>query len=166
MTGRTARTTRNGIPDGLAVECTPKWENRVQITAVKNIGTKAGYNARQWTKHGKIPYLTYDTAAAPAAPAQATPAAGAERKATGTAKGYDKSLTGTYTVTAGDGLHIRNVAGASDGSMVVLPYGTKVQNYGYYTQVGGVKWLYIQVTYKGVKYTGCVNTSNGNHSTA
>ena len=87
-------------------------------------------------------------------PAQATPAAGAERKATGTAKGFDKSLSGTYTVTAGDGLHMRNVAGASDGSMVVLPYGTKVQNYGYYTQMGGVKWLYIQVTYKGVKYTG------------
>lgn len=45
---------------------------------------------------------------------------------------------------------MRNVAEASDGSMVVMPYGTKVQNYCYYTQVGGVKWLYIQVTYKGV----------------
>ena len=38
--------------------------------------------------------------------------------------------------------------------MIVLPHGTKVQNYGYYTQVGSVKWLYIQVTYQGVKYTG------------
>lgn len=48
------------IGGGLAVECTPAWENRVQITAVKNIGTKAGYNARRWTKHGKLPYVTYD----------------------------------------------------------------------------------------------------------
>ena len=48
------------IGDGFAVECTPAWANKVQITAVKNIGTKAGYNARTWTKHGKLPYVTYD----------------------------------------------------------------------------------------------------------
>ena len=48
------------IGGGLAVECTPAWENKVQITAVKNIGSKAGYNARRWTKHGKLPYVTYD----------------------------------------------------------------------------------------------------------
>lgn len=48
------------IGDGLAVECTPSWKNKVQITAVKNIGTKSGYNARTWTKHGKLPYITYE----------------------------------------------------------------------------------------------------------
>ena len=48
------------IGDGLAVECTPAWKNRVQITAVRNIGTKSGYNARTWTKHGKLPYIQYD----------------------------------------------------------------------------------------------------------
>ena len=47
------------IGDGLAVECTPSWQNKVQITAVKNIGTKYGYNARNWTKHGKLPYIEY-----------------------------------------------------------------------------------------------------------
>lgn len=47
------------IGDGLAVECTPSWDNRVQVTAVKNIGTKAGYSARTWAKHGKLPYVTY-----------------------------------------------------------------------------------------------------------
>lgn len=47
------------IGDGLAVECTPSWKNKVQITAVKNIGTKKGYNARTWTKHGKLPYIDY-----------------------------------------------------------------------------------------------------------
>lgn len=48
------------IGDGLAVECTPSWKNKVQITAVKNIGIKSGYNARTWTKHGKLPYITYE----------------------------------------------------------------------------------------------------------
>lgn len=49
------------IGDGLAVECTPKWDNNVQITAVSNISKKAGYNARKWTKHGKLPYIAYGT---------------------------------------------------------------------------------------------------------
>lgn len=48
------------IGDGLAVECTPRWKNNVQITAVANIGKKSGYNARTWTKHGKLPYIEYD----------------------------------------------------------------------------------------------------------
>lgn len=47
------------IGDGLAVECTPAWNNDVQITAVLNIGAKNGYNGRYWTKHGKIPWVEY-----------------------------------------------------------------------------------------------------------
>ena len=85
---------------------------------------------------------------------QAAPGVIPERKATGVAKSFDKTLAGTYTVTAGSGLHIRNVAGSKTGSMTILPYGTKVRNYGYYTEVNGVAWLYIQVTYQGIKYTG------------
>ena len=49
------------IGDGLAVECTPAWQNGVQITAVLNIGSKSGYNSRRWTKHGKLPWVEYDT---------------------------------------------------------------------------------------------------------
>lgn len=45
------------IGDGLAVECTPSWENKVQITACNC--TKSGYNRRNWTKHGKLPYISY-----------------------------------------------------------------------------------------------------------
>jgi len=48
------------IGGGLAVECTPSWKDKVQITAVLNIGKKSGYNGRKWTKHGKLPYVTYD----------------------------------------------------------------------------------------------------------
>lgn len=47
------------IGDGLAVECTPRWKNCVQITAVGNLGKKAGYNTRTWTKWGKLPYVDY-----------------------------------------------------------------------------------------------------------
>ena len=47
------------IGDGLGVEATPKWQNKVQITAVGNIGEKAGYDTRTWTKHGKLPYVEY-----------------------------------------------------------------------------------------------------------
>ena len=35
----------------------------MQITAVGNIGTKAGYNTRKWTKHGRLPYVQYDVGA-------------------------------------------------------------------------------------------------------
>lgn len=49
------------IGGGLAVECTPIWEDGVQITAVHNIGKKSGYNGRVWAKHGKLPWVTYET---------------------------------------------------------------------------------------------------------
>ena len=52
------------IGNGLAVECTPRWANDVQITAVGNIGTVKGYNTRTWKKHGKLPYISYETAKA------------------------------------------------------------------------------------------------------
>lgn len=47
------------IGNGLAVECTPKWENGVQITAVENIAKSKAYNNRKWTKHGRLPWVTY-----------------------------------------------------------------------------------------------------------
>ena len=47
------------IGNGLAVECSPRWANDVQITAVGNIGKQKGYNTRYWTKHGKLPYISY-----------------------------------------------------------------------------------------------------------
>lgn len=46
------------IGNGLSVECTPRWDNCVQITACNCI--KPGYNTRTWKKHGKLPYIDYD----------------------------------------------------------------------------------------------------------
>ena len=42
------------VGNGLAVECAPKWEDKVQITACNR--SVSGYNRRNWTKHGKLPY--------------------------------------------------------------------------------------------------------------
>lgn len=52
------------VGDGLAVECTPSWENGAQITAVHNIGRKRGYNGREWKTHGKLPWVSYEAAEA------------------------------------------------------------------------------------------------------
>ena len=48
------------IGDGLAVECTPAWKNCVQITSCNC--NKNGYKRRNWVKHGKLPYITYEKA--------------------------------------------------------------------------------------------------------
>ena len=45
------------VGGGLAVECTPKWDNKVQLTACNQ--AVSGYNRRNWTKHGKLPYIEY-----------------------------------------------------------------------------------------------------------
>lgn len=50
------------IGNGQAVECTPAWKNGVQVTNVLNIKSGTGH---KWTKHGKLPYVTYDAAETP-----------------------------------------------------------------------------------------------------
>ena len=46
------------IGNGQAVECTPAWKNGVQVTTVKNIKSGTGH---KWTKHGKLPWVSYQT---------------------------------------------------------------------------------------------------------
>lgn len=77
-----------------------------------------------------------------------------EVKATGYATGFDRSLAGAYVTTSA--VYMRHGAGTGNKAMVVLPIGLKVMNYGYYSvdKSNGRKWLYIQVTYAGTKYTG------------
>jgi hypothetical protein len=58
------------IGDGLAIECSPKWANGVQITACNC--DKKGYNRRDWTKHGKLPYIEYVKVTKPAATTSTT----------------------------------------------------------------------------------------------
>jgi LysM repeat protein len=84
-------------------------------------------------------------------------AATTKKTATDAAASYLKSLAGTYVTTAK--LNCRNGAGTSKSVLVVIPKGTEVKNYGYYTTASGVKWLYIQFTYKGVVYTGFASST-------
>jgi hypothetical protein len=48
------------IGEGKVIECTPAWKNGVQLSACHNIGKINGLNGRIWTKHGKLPYITYE----------------------------------------------------------------------------------------------------------
>lgn len=61
------------IGGGLAVECTPIWADGVQITAVGNIGAKAGYATRTWTSHGKSKFVDYSGSPSPEPQPQPTP---------------------------------------------------------------------------------------------
>jgi len=64
------------IGNGQAVECTPSWKNGVQITSVLNIKAGSGH---KWTKHGKLPYVTYDSkteTATPNTPKEEKPVSG------------------------------------------------------------------------------------------
>lgn len=82
-----------------------------------------------------------------------------EVEATESAKSFLKTLAGTYKVTAKSGLNVRYGAGVTKKKMVSIPYGTSVECYGYYTNVLGVKWLKIQFTYNGIKYTGFASSA-------
>lgn len=58
-----------------------------------------------------------------------------------------------FYVTTTD-LHLRNGAGKSNKSMIVIPKGKKVACGGRYTKYDGVAWLYVKVTINNVVYKG------------
>ena len=43
----------------MVIECSPAFENRVQVTECRNVQKTAGLNGRKWTRHGKLPYISY-----------------------------------------------------------------------------------------------------------
>lgn len=59
------------------------------------------------------------------------------------AKSFDKSLSGTYKVTASV-LNVRCGAGTSKPIIKGIPKGDTVRCYGYYTKSGLTTWLYVQ----------------------
>lgn len=69
------------------------------------------------------------------------------------AQKFDKSLAGIYKVTA-SALNLRAGAGTEKAVLTEMPKGTKAQCYGYYTDVSGTKWLYVEATVAGKKHTG------------
>jgi hypothetical protein len=69
------------------------------------------------------------------------------------AKNFDNSLVGKYTVTATK-LNIRCGAGITKNVLVTIPKGTEVSCYGYYTKALGTNWLYVQFIYNNKTYIG------------
>lgn len=82
------------IGNGEVVECTPAWQNKVQITKL---------SARNWLKHGKLPWITYKTTT--------------------------NEIKGTLTVKAGT-WNIRKGAGIGYPVVRVVKGGTKLEHYG------------------------------------
>ena len=63
------------------------------------------------------------------------------------AQKFDRSIAGSYEVTASSGLHIRSGANTKKTSLGILPGGTVVKNYGYYSvAANGVRWLYVKTS--------------------
>lgn len=104
-----------------------------QSDAVKN--TRAKYGQEYYDKYAK----------------KAEPVKNNTEKIEPAAK-KDAKLSGAYKTTAN--LNVRAGAGTDKKILVTIPTGTTVNNYGYYTDVAGVKWLYVQFTYNGTQYTG------------
>lgn len=48
------------IGNGVVLEATSKWASKLQKTALLNQKAIKGLNGRVWSKHGKLPYLSYD----------------------------------------------------------------------------------------------------------
>lgn len=57
---------------------------------------------------------------------------------------FDDNLTGAYAVIPLGGLNVRKGAGITKERITTLPFNTIVQCYGYYNEVGGIKWYLIK----------------------
>lgn len=77
--------------------------------------------------------------------------------ATASASNIDKKLAGAYKTTAA--LYCRTDAGSNKKILCLIPKGTIVRCYGYYSISNNVKWLYIQFTLDGIQYTGFSSSS-------
>lgn len=75
-----------------------------------------------------------------------------EVKATQPAQSKDSSYNREYkTISA---LNLRNGAGTQNNVLVVMPKGSSVRCYGFYTRYQGVNWLYVQYKKGDTLYTG------------
>ena len=112
------------IGDGLAVEATASWNNKVQITAVADIGAKSGYNSRRWTKHGKSPFIDYSDVIVSAA-------SGSENKT-------------TYTIgRTNSPVNVREKADITAKVVTKLSAGVQVQLTGNTMHNNGLIWAEI-----------------------
>lgn len=72
------------------------------------------------------------------------------------AKSFSKAFVGTYKVTATK-LNVRRGAGVTKKIITTITKNTEVKCFGYYTNVLGTSWLYIQLSQEGKQQTGFVS---------
>lgn len=77
---------------------------------------------------------------------------------TGIAKSKDAKIAGTYIVKNGS-WNFRNGASVIEKPLVVVHGGDVCQNYGYYTDTLGTRWLYCVCVLGNTKYTGFISSS-------
>ena len=128
------------VGGGLAVEATASWDAKVMITAVGNIGKVAGLNTRYWKSHGKLKQIDYSVSGNTSAQPQVN------YKQAIPARYFSKGYAKTYTVNANIGVNARTGPGTNYSIIKAIPYGSKVQNYGYYgMDSSGKVWLYVVI---------------------
>lgn len=130
------------VGNGMAVEATPSWNGGVQISAVGNIGTVAGLPTRNWKCHGKFKLISYSVSNSTSTPQQQV-----NYKQAVPAQYFSAGYAGTYTVTSNVGVNVRTNAGTEYSIIKAIPFGSKVQNFGYYSlDNNGDKWLYVKLS--------------------
>ena len=95
-------------------------------------GVACGYG---YTSNAAGQYYTYV--------ANGSTAGNASLKAVG-AKSKDTALAGSYKTTAPLNMRAKPGVLKSDNIIMEIPKGATVRNYGFYTMVQGVKWLYVE----------------------
>ena len=134
-----------------------------ELSALKNTGKSTVYTSSAYVgssdqlKRGDILVGSGHTAivlsnGVKASGSTPAPAAGTKVTSKDYAEKKDSKLAGTYQATTD--CHLRTGAGTGKASLFIIPSGTKVKNYGYYSKASETKWLYIHFTLKNVTYTG------------
>lgn len=111
-------------------------------------------NGRYIRGYGVPKYAASTTTAKPASNVGTTGTLIKKYTATTYASKRDDSLAGTYITTSD--LYCRDGAGKTRMAMCIIPKGTPVKCYGYYSidPDTGRKWLLVQFTLKNIQYTG------------
>lgn len=132
------------VGNGMAVEATPSWNGGVQISSVSNIGNVSGLPTRKWQCHGKFKLIDYSVGNSTST--TTTPQPQVNYKQAAPARYFSEGYASIYTVTANIGVNVRTNAGTDYPIIKAIPYGSKVQNFGYYSldKLGKV-WLYVKL---------------------
>lgn len=128
------------VGEGKCVEATPSWSGGVQISAVGNIGTIAGFPTRRWQCHGKFKMIDYSVNSTTSVPQQQV-----NYKQAVPARYFSAGYADQYRVTPNIGVNIRTQPSIKGAIIKAIPQGSIVNNYGYFGKdENNEVWLYIQ----------------------